>query len=105
MEQLWAFMDPDVIEDSMDAGGEACALFADVHKAYDQVWRDGLYLGLYANGVRGSMWVIIQKLLDQTEAPAKWNGIIGPMVHQEQGLRQGCVMSPILYCCFVNMLL
>ena len=31
--------------------GPSYALFADVAKAYDQVWRDGLYLTLYSTGM------------------------------------------------------
>ena len=60
-EHLWAFMaqmeacfEGDV-PDGEDSAG-AYALFADVAKAYDQVWRDRLYLALYSMGVRGPMW-------------------------------------------------
>ena len=35
--------------------GHNYALFADVAKAHDQVWRDGLYLTLYCMGIRGAM--------------------------------------------------
>ena len=57
----------DLMEEGVSTvGGEGeapgtYALFADVAKAYDQVWRDGLYLTLYSMGVRGAMWHIIQE--------------------------------------------
>ena len=35
------------------------ALFLDVQKAYDTVWRDGLWLKLWDMGVKGRMWRVI----------------------------------------------
>ena len=78
------------------------ALFADVAKSYDQVWRDGLYLTLYSMGIRGAIWHMIQEWLNNAEACTTWNGVRGPTVGLEEGLRQGCVLSPILYCIFIN---
>ena len=107
-EQLWAFKATmeDCIEgrDEDDEADGAFALFADVQKAYDQVWRSGLYLSLYSMGVRGNMWRVIQGWLDNSRVTTTWRGVSGPEVRLEQGLRQGCVLSPILYCCFINML-
>ena len=102
MEHLWAFMA--VVEEGMETAPkkEVFVLFADVSKAYDQVWRDGLYLLLYSYGIRGQMWTLIQKWLDGACAVTEWNGVRGPEVPLRQGLRQGCVLSPILYCIFVN---
>ena len=38
----------DVIEGRDDEGTkEVYAMFADLHKCYDQVWRDDLYFALY----------------------------------------------------------
>ena len=102
LEHLWAFMA--TVEQGMEDSptGEVFAMFADVSKAYDQVWRDGLYLMLYGHGVRGQLWTLIQKWLDGSRAVTEWNGVRGPEVALEQGLRQGCELSPILYCVFVN---
>ena len=80
-EHLWAFID--LMEEGM-VGGEvdgetpgAYALFADVANAYDQVWRDGLYLTLYSMGIRGAMWHMIQEWLNNAEACTTWNGVRG----------------------------
>lgn len=104
-EHLWAFMaqmEECVEGDHSAKDGEAFALFADVAKAFDQVWRDGLYLALYASGVRGPMWKIIQRWLNKATAQTSWNGVRGPSVALEEGLRQGCCLSPVLYSIFIN---
>ena len=100
----------ELIEDSCESPDgqvqkEVYALFADVSKAYDQVWRSGLYSLLYVYGVRGKMWQIIQQWLDNATATTKWNGTLGPCVPLAEGLRQGCVLSPILYCVFISAML
>ena len=56
-------------------------------------------------GVRGAMWTIIQEWLNNATACTTWNGVPGPTVKLEEGLRQGCVLSPVLYCIFINCLL
>ena len=102
MEHLWALLS--LTRENMDAGKCVHAFFADVHKAYDQVWREALYYGLYAMGVRGRLWRFVQQWLDSATATPKWNGTEGAVTALEQGLRQGCVLSPILYCAFINLL-
>ena len=102
MAQVEACLDGDVPDGENTAG--AHALFADVPKAYGQVWRDGLYLALYSIGVRGPMWRIIQGWLDGASACTTWNGVHVPSVPLAEGMRhcqrQGCVLlkpHPLLY--------
>ena len=100
MTQVEACLDGDVPDEEGTAG--AYALFADVSKAYDQVWRDidGLYLALYSIGVRGPIWKIIWGWLDGASACTTWTGVHGPSAPLAEGLRRGCVLSPILYTVF-----
>ena len=43
-------------------------LFLDDQKAFDTVWRDGLFFKLWAMGVRGRMWLAIRGLMQQTSS-------------------------------------
>ena len=51
------------------------------------------------------MWRIIQEWLNNARACISWNGVCGSTVKLEDGLRQSCVLSPIMYCiciqCFI----
>ena len=77
--------------------------FTDAMKAYDRVWRDGLYVAMFYYGVRGTLLKMIRMWLDRAKAETMWNGTKGPVVRVEQGLRQGCAMAPLMYCIFLNL--
>ena len=44
------------MQDRLKEDKETYAFFVDVQKAYDIVWRDGLWLKLWDMGVKGKMW-------------------------------------------------
>jgi len=78
------------------------AAFIDMKKAYDTVWRDGLWKRLWDEGVRGKLWRVIKNMYSVVQSAV--------LVGEEQtewfdlstGVRQGCVMSPILFSLFIN---
>ena len=43
----------------------------DVQKAYDTVWRDGLWLKLWDMGVKGRMWRVIKKMYEASRITVK----------------------------------
>jgi len=42
--------------------------FIDVQKAYDRVWRDGLWEKLYKYGIRGKLWRVLRSVYDSVES-------------------------------------
>jgi hypothetical protein len=80
------------------------ACFIDIKKAFDRVWRDGLWKGLWDEGVRGKMWRMLRAMYavvgSSVLSPAGETRFFGLDV----GVRQGCALSPLLFAIFVNSL-
>ena len=81
------------------------AFFLDVQKAYDTVWRDGLWLKLWDLGVKGRMWRVIKKMYEVSRSAVLLEGEKSTMFSLEQGVAQGCSLSPILFSVFIDDLL
>ena len=79
-------------------GKKTYACFVDIRKAYDRTWRNGLWQMLWNLGVRGRMWRVIQSLYSNTRAKVR----LGTLIRVVTGLRQGCVLSPLLFDIFLD---
>ena len=42
--------------------------FIDIQKAYDRVWRDGLWDKLHEYGVKGKMWRMLRNMYENVES-------------------------------------
>ena len=78
--------------------------FIDLRKAYDRVFRDGLWVKLWSVGVQGKMWRALKNLYAVVQSAVLVNGKLTDWFDVQVGLRQGCVLSPILFDIFVNSL-
>ena len=77
-------------------------MFCDTTTAYDTVWRDGLYFTLYSYGIRGPLLRMIHKWHQGATMTGLWYDIEGSTIPYSQGVRQGCVLAPLLYVAFIN---
>ena len=72
--------------------------FIDLQKAYDTVDRTLLWQVLTRIGVPPQMIAVIQQFHDGMRACVRPdNGVCSDWLEVEQGLRQGCVLSPLLF--------
>ena len=76
--------------------------FLDIRKAYDTVFREGLWKRMIEKGVGGKLWRVVKNLYREVgscvrlgEEKTDWFGL-------EVGLRQGCILSPILFSIFID---
>ena len=76
--------------------------FLDIKRAYDVVWREGLWERLWQCGIRGKMWRVIQRLYQKTTSCVVVDDQKTEWKRSEVGVRQGCVMSPNLFSLFIN---
>ena len=76
--------------------------FLDFRKAFDTVWREGLLLAAWNSGLRGRMWRLIDALYDNVQAQVKFGNIETNFFEVAEGVKQGCVLSPVLFCIFIH---
>ena len=84
---------------------KAYVAFLDVRKAFDTVWHSGLLLKLIQFQVPKYIWSIINNWYHHCTSSILWNSSTSRSFSVQQGVRQGAVLSPLLYCIFVNDLL
>ncbi len=78
--------------------------FIDLRKAYDRVWRDGLWKRLWDEGIRGKMWRVCKNIYEKTQSCVLVGQERTDFFDVEVGVRQGCVLSPILFSIYINTL-
>jgi hypothetical protein len=83
-------------------GSRVFAGFLDVAKAYDCVWRNGMWSRLKEVGVRGKMLKVIMAVYAKNAVGVKVGGVVHEWYEELTGLRQGCVISPLLFAIYVN---
>ena len=76
--------------------------FLDVAKAYDRVWRDGLWFQLLESGIKGKMWRVLKNIYKTVESCILLGDKRTDFFQVEVGLRQGCLLSPLLFDIFIN---
>ena len=76
--------------------------FLDIKKAYDRVWRSGLWVKLHEHGVRGKLWRVVRAIYSDVRSAVRTNQDRSQYFTVNVGLRQGCVLSPVLFDVYVN---
>jgi hypothetical protein len=78
------------------------AAFIDFSKAYDYVYRAGLFVKMSMLGFEGSIMVLLASLYDDVRSRVRVDGALSPPFRHDVGVRQGCVLSPFLFAMFVD---
>ena len=91
-----------IIQGRKDAGLTTYCFFLDVQKAYDTVWRNGLWKKLWEIGIRGKMWRMMKSMTECARSAVMLDGEISNYVDILQGVAQGCTLSPNLFKVYIN---
>jgi len=91
-----------IVGDRLREGKPTLLCFIDIKKAYDRVWRDGLWARLADIGVKGKMWRIIRMMYSSTSSSVFAGGKDSDFFDFDLGVRQGDVSSPLLFSIFFN---
>ena len=77
-------------------------LFVDYKKAFDLVWRDGLWFKLVKEKVNGKILDVIRNMYDNIRSCAMLNQETSENFLCNMGVRQGENLSPFLFAFYVN---
>ena len=76
--------------------------FIDFSKAFDSVWRVGLWIKLLSNGINGKIFRLIYNMYQNIKSRVSLNGEISSFFLSSRGVRQGGNLSPVLFSIFLN---
>ena len=76
--------------------------FIDVRKAYDRVWRVGLWRKLVDKGIPSRSRAMIHRMFERVVRRVIIDGDLSEAAHIEAGVPQGAVLSPLLYAIYVD---
>ena len=76
--------------------------FIDFSKAFDSVWRTGLWMKLLGNGIQGKMFRVIYNLYRNIKSCVSHSGEQSAFFQSYCGVRQGENLSPVLFSLFLN---
>ena len=91
-----------IFEKSWEYGKDLFACFVDLEKAYDRVPRDKLWKVLLEYGIDGQLLRAIKSFYCRPEVCVWVNGKQSKPFHVGIGLRQGYVLSPLLFIVYMN---
>eukprot|EP00745_Piridium_sociabile_P014687 TRINITY_DN21651_c0_g1_i6.p1 TRINITY_DN21651_c0_g1~~TRINITY_DN21651_c0_g1_i6.p1 ORF type:complete len:655 (+),score=42.51 TRINITY_DN21651_c0_g1_i6:130-2094(+) len=84
-------------------GGRFYSLFVDFSKAFDSVHRQKLlYLILQKTGIHGKMFKTLEGMYRNVKAAVKVGSKITDYFDCMSGVRQGCILSPLLFSIFLS---
>ena len=86
----------------VESGKSTLVTLFDTKKAFDTVWIEGLMFMLYAHGIRGKLWRLIRLSYMDCFTAVLLNGNMTKWFRMLQGVKQGAILSMLLYICFIN---
>ena len=83
-------------------GKKVYACFVDFRKAFDTVWRTGLFYKLLKKNMSTNFIKLIKNMYEKTSNSLKTKNGFGRPFCTHRGVQQGCILSPKLFNIFIN---
>ena len=91
-----------VIEYYTKHGSTVNICLLDMSKAFDKVNHFGLYLKLMKRNIPPKFLLVLMNWYSKCSALVRWNGVFSSAFNIPCGVRQGGVLSPVLFNIYVN---
>ena len=95
----------EVIKYYLDRQSEVYSCFIDASKAFDKIHHDKLFELLIRRGVSAVDLRVLLDLYTRQKVRTVWQGEYSEQFTATNGIRQGSISSPILFCCYMDELI
>jgi len=82
--------------------GKLYTCFIDFKKAFDSIWHDGLLYKLLKYHIGGKFYDLVKNIYSNTKCSIKCGQQRTEYFNYCKGVRQGCILSPILFNLYLN---
>ena len=82
--------------------GKLFACFVDFRKAFDTIWHEALFVKLLRNNIGGPFYHVIKYMYTSNSSAIKLDGNLTDPLQIKKGVRQGDILSPLLFNIFIN---
>ena len=82
--------------------GKLFTCFIDFKKAFDSIWHDGLFYKLLQYKIGGKFYDLIKNLYSKSKCSIKIGLQRTEYFEYANGVRQGCILSPMLFNLYLN---
>ena len=83
-------------------GKKLFSCFVDFSKAFDCIPRDILFEKLKSKGITGKVFNLIKNIYVNEKCQVKIGNTLSSAFEANQGVRQGCILSPLLFNIFIS---
>ena len=92
----------ETIEYFLRNGSDVFACLMDMTKAFDKVQHSKLLWKLVEEGIPPIFIRLLLEMYEKQQADVRWNGVLSNPFPVTNGVKQGAVLSPILYCIYID---